>query len=405
MTDLLFLHCHAATMDRRFGAYGAIRDAAVAVQNGRISWVGPEKDLPAGARRDATRCIDARGAWLLPGLIDCHTHLVFAGNRADEFEQRASGKTYAQIAQAGGGILRTVQATRAASFDELVRLAVERAAVLRREGVTTIEAKSGYGLDRDTELRVLHANAAVPARAQLRVESTYLGAHALPPEFAGRRAEYLALVCEQMIPEIAAQRLASAVDVFCEHLGFTIAETEQVLWAARAAGLAVKIHAEQLSNTGAAALAARYGALSADHLEYLDASGIDAMAHAGTTAVLLPLPFYYLQERQVPPVEALRRAGVPIAIASDLNPGSAPLASLLLALNMATLLFGLSSEEALFGATTHAARALGLAADRGLISVAQRADLALWPIDHPRELVATVGLHQPSAVYLDGAAN
>jgi imidazolonepropionase len=403
MCDTLFHHCQAATLVPGLGAYGHVQDAAVAVTAGRISWVGAAAQLPGDLRRAARQTLNLGGAWLVPGLIDCHSHLVFAGSRALEFEQRAAGASYAQIALAGGGILRTVAATRDASEQALLATATVPARALCSEGVTTLEIKSGYGLDLETECRQLQVAKALEVPLGVHIERTYLGAHSLPPEYRERRNDYVEMICARVIPRIATERLATAVDVFCETIGFTLAETERVFSAARGAGLAVKVHAEQLSNLGASALAARFGALSADHLEYIDQSGIDAMAAAGTVAVLLPLPFYYLREKQLPPVPALRAARVPMAVASDFNPGTAPIASLRMAMNMACVHFGLTAEEALSGATSVAARALGLQADRGQIAVGQRADLCVWPVDHPRDIVASVGVPVPSAVFVDGS--
>ncbi|MCS6780289.1 MAG: imidazolonepropionase [Geminicoccaceae bacterium] len=367
---------------------GAIEDGALATRDGRIAWVGPRAEAPAFTARETIR---GEGRWLTPGLIDCHTHLVWAGDRAAEFERRLEGATYEEIAREGGGILSTVRATRAASRAELVRAALPRLDALLADGITTVEVKSGYGLEPASEYRQLETAAALAAERPVRIEATFLGAHTLPPEFANDRAGYLRLLCETMIPEVARRRLASAVDAFCEQIAFTPEETRAVFEAARAHGLPVKLHADQLSDTGGAALAASFGALSADHLEYTNAEGVAAMARAGTVAVLLPGAFYTLRETQLPPVESFRRAAVPMAVATDCNPGTSPLLSLLLAMNMAATLFRLTVVECLLGVTRHAAKALGLADDRGTLEPGKRADLALWSIERPAELVYTIG--------------
>ena len=345
--------------------------------------------------------IDGAGGWLTPGLIDCHTHLVFGGDRAGEFEQRLQGVSYEEIARAGGGIASTVAATRAASAAELRAAAQARLAALRAEGVTTVEIKSGYGLDRATEIRMLEVARALGETPGIEVRTSYLGAHALPREYASDRAGYLDLVCERVLPEIAARGLADAVDAFCEGIAFQPDEVARVFRAAQRHGLPVKLHADQLSDLGGAALAARFGALSADHLEYASEAGVAAMAAAGTVAVLLPGAFYTLRETRQPPVEALRRHGVAIAIATDCNPGSSPLTSLLAALNLACTLFRLTPEEALAGVTRNAARALGLG-DRGTLAQGQRADLALWEIGRPAELSYWFGRNPLQVVLQDG---
>ena len=396
--DSLWTNVQLATMAEERGPYGAIPEAALAIRDGRIAWVGPEAGLP---HRDAVALIDGGGGWLSPGLIDCHTHLVFGGDRAAEFEQRLQGVSYEAIARAGGGIASTVRATRAASAEGLEQSARRRLNALRADGVTTIEIKSGYGLDRATELRMLEVARRLGREPGIEVRTTFLGAHALPPESAHDRAGYLELVCERVLPEVAKRGLADAVDAFCEKIAFRPAEVARVFEAAARHGLPVKLHADQLSDLGGAALAARYGALSADHLEYASAAGVRAMAAAGTVAVLLPGAFYTLRERQRPPVELLRRHGVPIALATDCNPGSSPVVSLLAVLNMGCTLFGLTPEEALAGVTRNAARALGLA-DRGTLAVGQRADLALWRIERPAELSYWLGLTPLEAVLEDG---
>ncbi len=396
--DSLWTNVHLATMTGERGPYGAIPQGALAVLDGRIAWVGTETDLP---HRDARALIDGRGGWLTPGLIDCHTHLVFAGDRSGEFEQRLQGVSYEAIARAGGGIASTVAATRAASAESLAESAGERLEALRASGVTTVEIKSGYGLDLETEVRMLEVARRLGRRPGIEVRTSFLGAHALPHEHAADRAGYLDLVCERMLPAVAASGLADAVDAFCEGIAFSPAEVARVFEAARRHGLPVKLHADQLSDLGGAALAARFGALSADHLEYTSEAGVQAMAAAGTVAVLLPGAFYTLRETRQPPVELLRRHGVPIALATDCNPGSSPVVSLLAVLNMACTLFGLTPEEALAGVTRNAARALGLA-DRGRLAVGLRADLALWRIQRPAELSYWLGWSPLAAVLKDG---
>ena len=385
--DLLITGAHLATMGGK-APYGAIRDGAIGILSERIAWVGAERDLPGGV--GAHQLLHVKGAWATPGLVDCHTHLVYAGNRAGEFEARLNGASYADIARGGGGINATVRATRAASEDELVTASRTRLAALAAEGVTTVEIKSGYGLDTATECRLLRAARRVSSEARVDVRTTLLAAHAVPLEFASRADDYIDLVCRETIPAAAEANLADAVDAFCESVGFTPAQTRRVFEAARAAGLPVKLHADQLSDTGGAALAAEFGALSADHLEYASEAGVAAMARAGTVAVLLPGAYYALRETRPPPVVMLRAHGVPMAVATDCNPGTSPVTSLLLMLNMACTLFGLTPEEALAGATRSAARALGLA-DRGKLEVGLRADLALWHINTPAELAYHIG--------------
>ncbi len=378
MHDALWLNANLATMAGS-EPYGAIRDGALAVTGGRISWAGPRSQWKDKAKAEH----DARGAWITPGLVDCHTHLVHAGDRAAEFELRLKGASYEEIARAGGGIVSTVAQTRAATEDELVASAQARLAQWLAEGAAVVEVKSGYGLDRDTELKMLRAARRLDG---VTVKTTFLGAHALPPEFKGRADDYIDFVCEVM-PEAK----ADAVDAFCEGIGFSPVQVEKVFQAARKHHLAVKLHADQLSDLGGAALAARYGALSADHLEYTNEAGVQAMAKAGTVAVLLPGAFYFLREKQLPPVAALRRHRVPIALATDNNPGSSPLSSLLLAMNMACTLFGLTPEEALAGVTREGARALGLQATHGTLEAGKQADLALWKVDTPAELAYAMG--------------
>lgn len=380
MWDILLTDCRTATMD----STGVIGDAAIGIAAGRIAFVGFRADLPAG---DVARAVlRLGGAWVLPGFVDCHTHLVYAGNRDRERQMRAEGLSYEDIARAGGGIMSTVRETRAADEDTLADVAVERARAMAREGVTTIEIKSGYGLNLDCELKMLRAAGRVGARVSMRICRTLLGAHALPPEFAGNRDGYIRFVCEQMIPAVAREHLAEAVDVFCEAIAFTPEETERIFAAAKAHGLKVKLHADQRSDMGGGALAARHQALSADHLEHLSEAGVVAMAEAGTVAVLLPYAYHHLGDTHLPPIEALRRAGVPIAIATDCNPGTSPMHSPLLLKQVAQDVFGLTPQEALAGLTINAARALGLEAETGSLRAGKSADLAVWDIGDPSAL-------------------
>lgn len=369
---------------------GLVEAGLVAAKDGRIVYAGPEAGAPP---LDAAEIIDCDGRWITPGLIDCHTHLIHAGNRAREFELRLEGASYEEIARAGGGIVSTMKATRAASEDELVASALPRLDALIAEGVTTVEIKSGYGLDTPSEIRMLRAARRLGDERDIRVATTFLGAHALPPEYAGDADAYIAHVADAMLPEVAQAALADAVDAFCEGIGFSAAQTERVFEAAKRAGLPVKLHAEQLSNQHGAALAARYGALSADHLEYLDADGIAAMAKAGTVATLLPGAYYFTRETRLPPVAALRAAGVPIALATDCNPGTSPLTSILLVMNMGATLFRLTVAECLLGVTQRAAAALGLAGSIGTLEAGKACDLAIWDIEQPADLVYRMGLN------------
>jgi imidazolonepropionase len=391
---MLLTNLNIATMT---GGYGLRDKSAILIEGGRIAWVGPQADAPAHAGE--TR--DCGGRLATPGLIDCHTHLIYGGNRAHEFEQRLTGVPYADIAKAGGGIMSTVRATRAASEADLLESGRKRLGCLLAEGVTTVEMKSGYGLDVETEAKMLRTARRLGRTLPVDVYTTFLGAHTFPAEFKDDHAAYLKLVCEQSLPAAHAEGLVDAVDAFCEGIAFSVAETEAVFKAAQARGLPVKLHAEQLSNLGGARLAARYGALSVDHIEYLDEAGVAAIAASGTVAVLLPGAFYYLREKQHPPVAALRSKNVPIAIATDLNPGSSPVHSLLTTMNMACVLFGLTPEEALSGVTAHAARALGLR-DRGRIAAGLKADLVLWDVDRPGDLAYPLGYNPLSAVIRNG---
>ena len=382
--------------------YGAIEDGTIAVAGGDIAWLGATTDLDR-AQAQGVPAHDAGGAWITPGLIDCHTHAVYGGNRAAEFEQRLNGATYAEIAQAGGGIVSTVRATRQASVDELVESALPRLRAIAAEGVTTVEIKSGYGLDTATERRMLQAARRIPDHLPVDVAATFLGAHALPPEYAGDADGYIDLVCREMIPAVAEAGEADAVDAFCETIGFTRNQTERVFRAASECGLPVKLHAEQLSNLGGAALVAEYGGLSADHLEYAGEAGVRALAEAGTVAVLLPGAFYYLRETQLPPIDLFREHGVGMALATDCNPGSSPVTSLLLMLNMACTLFHLTPAEALAGVTREAARALGLQDRIGTLEPGKAADFALWDIGRPGELAYPAGFNPCRAVVKNGA--
>jgi imidazolonepropionase len=397
--DLVVVNVNLATMAH--GArYGEVRDGALTADDGHITWVGPRAELPRV--RTAVE-LDGRGRWLTPGLIDCHTHLVYAGNRALEFERRLDGATYEEIARAGGGILSTVRATRAASEADLVRQSEPRLRRLLAEGVTTIEIKSGYGLDLGTELKLLRVARGLCAAQGIDVRTTLLAAHALPPEYAGRADDYIALVCDEIIPAAVRERLVDAVDAFCERIAFSPAQVRRVFESARRERIRVKLHADQLSDLGGASLAAENDALSADHLEHASAEGIDALARAGTSAVLLPGAYYFLREQHAPPVAQLRAAGVPIAIATDCNPGTSPATSLLLMLNMACTLFRLTPEEALAGVTSNAARALG-ASDRGRLAPGTRADLALWDVADPAELAYALGANPLAGVVRYGNA-
>ena len=386
----IWLNCKAATLqaDNR-QPYGLIDDAALVVSGGQLQWVGARGDLPADLMANNPHIQDAKGALITPGLIDCHTHLVYGGNRAGEFEQRLNGASYEDIARAGGGIASTVKATRAATEAELLAQSTPRLLNLLGEGVTTIEIKSGYGLALEHERKTLRVARSLGAAHPVSVQTTFLGAHAVPPDFAGRTDAYVDEVL-RMLPLLHDEGLVDAVDAFCERIGFSVAQTERVFQVARDAGLPVKLHAEQLSDSGGAALAARYNAISCDHLEWLSEEGVQAMAQSGTAAVLLPGAFYFLRETRLPPIAQLRAAGVPMAISTDCNPGSSPCTSLLLMLNMACTLFRLTPEEALAGVTRNAARALGLK-DRGVLAAGLRADFVLWDVQSPAELSYAFG--------------
>ena len=401
--DHLWINARLATMRDGADPYGAIEDAALADKGGRIAFAGRMSDLPGEPSNLATRVMDAQNQWITPGLIDCHTHLVFAGNRSEEFEMRLAGKSYEAIAKAGGGIMSTVRATRAASEDELYAQSLSRLHGLLKGGVTTVEIKSGYGLDEATELRMLRVARKLGQQTGLRVRTTYLGLHALPPEYASKRADFVNLMSGPVLRAIADEGLADAVDAYLEGIAFTAAEVERFFAAAAALGLPAKLHADQLSDTNGAAVAAKFRALSADHIEYSDPAGIAAMAKAGTVAVLLPGAFFVLRETRKPPVDLLRRHGVPIAVATDCNPGTSPVVSLPTTMSMACTLFGLTPEEVLAGVTRNAARALGLKDETGTLEVGKAADYVVWPITRPAELCYWIGTLNPSAVACSAA--
>jgi imidazolonepropionase len=389
--DIIWLNARLATLAEGSEGLGIIESGAIGAKGGRIAYVGPQKALPGGW--EAVRTVDCAGRWITPGLIDCHTHLIFGGNRAHEFEMRLAGASYEDIARAGGGILSTVRATRAASEEELVASALPRLDHLLAEGVTTVEIKSGYGLDLETELRMLRAARRLAGVREVSIATTFLGAHALPPEAGSDKDGFIDRICSEFVPAVASENLADAVDGFCEGIAFTPDQIARVFAAATAAGLPVKLHADQLSNLHGARLAAELGALSADHLEYTDEEGAAAMARAGTVAVLLPGAFYMLREKQVPPVDLFRAHGTRIALATDCNPGTSPLTSLLLTMNMGATLFRLTVEECIAGVTREAARALGLLHEIGTLEPGKWCDLAIWDIERPAELVYRIGFN------------
>ena len=402
--DLLITDANIATMDSNIDTpYGAIEHAALAIKDGHIAWLGKQTELPSFDAL-ATPIISAKGQWLTPGLIDCHTHLVFAGSRAEEFEQRLQGVSYEQIAAQGGGIASTVTATRAADHETLFVLAKDRLNALYSEGVTTVEIKSGYGLDCENEVKILEVARLLGENHPVDVKTTFLGAHALPPEYQGRSDEYIELVCNDMLTQVVAGNLADAVDVFCENVGFSHAQTRRVFAAATKHGLPVKCHAEQLSNQHGAELVAEFKGLSADHIEHLDEQGIKAMAAAGTVAVLLPGAFYFLRETKQPPIALLKQYKVPMAISTDFNPGTSPLCSLQLMMNMGCTLFRLTPAETLAGVTKNAAKALGLS-DRGVLKVGMRADIAHWQISHPAQLSYQLGVNKLLNLWVLGRLN
>jgi imidazolonepropionase len=397
----LWLNINLATMTEAATGYGEVTGAALAIGDGKIVWLGKEADLPE-YKKSGVEIIDGQGKWLTPGLIDCHTHLVYGGNRANEFEMRLQGKSYQEIAQAGGGIISTVKATRAATESALLASALPRLTALHQEGVTTVEIKSGYGLDLENEIKMLNVAGELAKQFPVSIKRTFLGAHALPIEFKDNADGYIELVCHEMIPVIAKEQLADSVDVFCENIGFTLAQTERVFTAAQQHDLAIKVHAEQLSYLGGTELAAKYHALSSEHVEFLSERGVKAMSAANMTAVLLPGAFYFLRETQLPPIELLRKYGVAMAIATDVNPGSSPICSLQLMLNMACTLFKLTPAEALAGVTCNAAKALGLSTSKGQLSVGFDADIAVWNISQPAELCYQFGVNPLSALIQNG---
>ena len=400
--DQVWIDVNVATMDTNIQeAYGVIPQAAIAVKDGKIAWVGPRSELPEFDVL-ATPVYRGKGGWITPGLIDAHTHLVFAGNRANEFEQRLQGASYQDIARTGGGIISTVNACREADEAELFELGRQRLNALAREGVTTVEIKSGYGLNTETELKLLRVARELGEHHHIDVSTTFLGAHAIPPEYKDNADAYIDLVINDMLPAVIAENLADAVDVFCENIAFNLEQTERVLTAAKQAGLQIKLHAEQLTNMGGSALAAKLGAKSVDHIEFLDEAGIKAISESGTCATLLPGAFYFLRETQLPPIDLLRQYKVPMVIASDFNPGSSPICSTLLMLNMACTLFRLTPEEALQGVTINAAKALGIDNNVGSITVGKQADFCLWDITTPAQLAYAYGVNLCKTVVKNG---
>lgn len=397
--DRVWIGADLATMDVAGtgigGGIGHIEDGVLAIRDGRIAWLGTRSQLAGLPHWSAAETTHAQGLWITPGLIECHTHLLYAGDRAHEFEARLRGASYEEIARAGGGIVSTMQATRRATAAGLLDQSLGRAQALLREGVTTLEIKSGYGLDLASELKMLRASRLLGERLGISVINTFLGAHAVPPEYAGRRNDYARLVAEEMLPAVAAENLADAVDAYHERIAFSRDETAAIFERARDYGLPVRLHADQLSDCGGGQLAAEYRALSADHLEYTSPASLERMAEAGVVAGLLPGAFYYLREKQLPPIGQMRSLGIPMAVSSDCNPGTSPIASLLLAMNMACVLFRMTPTETLLGVTTNAARALGLGHDRGSLRPGMRADLAIWQLRHPEQLCAEIGVHRP----------
>jgi imidazolonepropionase len=400
--DRIWIQVQLATMAEA-GGIGHIADGALALKDGRIAWLGTQAEL-AKLQWSADVVTEGRGLWITPGLVECHTHLVYAGDRSDEFAARLRGDSYEDIARRGGGIVSTMRATRAASEDELLKHSLPRAQALVDEGVTTLEIKSGYGLDLASELKMLRVAHRIGESLGITVVKTFLGAHALPPEFAHRQEDYVRHVCEEMLPAVAAEQLADAVDVFCERIAFTPEQTRRIFARACSLGLALRLHADQLSDSGGGELAALCGAASADHLEYASEESLWRMAEHGVVAGVLPGAFYYLRETKLPPIERMRALGIPMAVSTDCNPGTAPIASLLLAMNMACVLFRMTASEALQGATVHAARAVRLSHDRGVLRAGMRADLAVWRMRHPEQLCAEVGVHRPVEVLAGGAA-
>src|SRR5579864_1214678 len=388
--DKVWTNARLATLAPDQPGLGVIEKGAVAAAGGRIVYVGPMRDLPLAIE---ARRVDCEGRWITPGLVDCHTHLIFGGNRLRDFELRLGGATYVEIAEAGGGIVSTMRATRDSSEEMLVSRALPRLDALMAEGATTVEVKSGYGLDLETEVRMLHAARRLGRERPVAIATTYLGAHALPPEFAGDKNGYIAFICDEVLPKIAPVGLVDAVDAFCESFAFSPEQVARVFVTAHGLGLPVKLHADQVSNSGGALLAARHGALSADHLEHVDEEGVAALAAAGTVAVLLPGAFYFLRETQAPPVALLRKHGTRIALATDCNPGSSPLTSLLLTMNLGATLFRLTVEESIAGVTREAARALGRLDEIGTLEPRKWCDLAIWDVETPTELVYRIGFN------------
>ncbi|MBA6232335.1 MULTISPECIES: imidazolonepropionase [unclassified Colwellia] len=397
----LFINVNLATMTDGANSYGAIKNGALAISEGKIAWLGEKTDLPKYNEK-SVQTIDGKGKWLTPGLVDCHTHLVYGGNRANEFEMRLQGKSYQEIANAGGGIISTVSATRKASESQLLASALPRLTTLHQQGVTSIEIKSGYGLDTMNEIKMLKVAGQLAEKLPVTIKRTFLGAHALPIEYKEKPDEYIDLVCNEMIPLIVKESLADAVDVFCEGIGFSLEQTERVFAAAQKHQLPIKVHAEQLSNLGGTALAAKYNALSSDHIEFLDEAGIKAMKNADMTAVLLPGAFYFLRETQLPPMDLLRKHEVPMAIATDANPGSSPIHNIQLMLNMACTFFRLTPTEALAGVTCHGAKALGLSNKKGQLAVDFDADIAMWNIEQPAELCYQFGVNPLDELFVAG---
>lgn len=400
--DRVWVGAHLATVDGADpGGLGEQADAVLAIRDGRIAWIGSRPQLDC-MQWSATTVTPAQGLWITPGLVECHTHLVYAGDRSNEFAARLRGATYEEISRAGGGIASTMRATRAASENDLLEQSLPRAAALAAEGVTTLEIKSGYGLDLDNELKMLRVAQRIGDVTGLTVIKTFLGAHALPPEFAGRQDDYVRHVCEEMLPAVAAAKLADAVDVFCERIAFTAAQTRRIFARAKRLGLPLRLHADQLSDGSGGEIAADCGALSADHLEHTSERSLQRMAESGVVAGLLPGAFYYLRETKLPPIERLRALNIPMAVSTDCNPGTSPIASLLTAMNLACVMFRLTAAETLRGVTTNAARALGLDNDRGALRVGSRADLAIWRLRHPEQLCAEVGVHRPMEIVRGG---
>lgn len=397
--DLLLTDARIATMSRDSAGFGIVEDGAIAIADGSLAWLGPQIDLPG---KTAAKSKSLAGQWITPALVDCHTHLVFGGDRSAEFEQRLEGVSYEEIARSGGGILSTVRATREATPDDLFESAMRRVRMLAADGVATIEIKSGYGLDVESEIKMLEVGRRIGASTNLTIRTTLLAAHTVPPEFKDDADAYVDLICDQLLPIVADKNLADAVDAYCESIAFSAEQIAKVFRCAQSFGLPVKLHADQLSDSGGASLAAGFGALSADHLEYSRQAGVEAMANAGTVAVLLPGAFLTLNETQRPPVDELRRHGVAIAVATDCNPGTSPLCSVREAMALATRLFKLTPEECLAGATREAAAALGLGDDRGTLEVGKRADIAIWDINHPRDLSYWLGSPSLTSLLIAG---